>query len=391
MSSQREIKPLVNQDAPNAFWAELVAPADLKSVETPWRDLMTDLETPNPFFAPWTLIPALETFADDDVRLACAWADSSKQRLLGLAPLCIKRTYARLPVVHWETWLHPHCFYGAPLIRKGHAECVFEQIAQAACDGEAGKAFVRHRHLGAVNLEQKVLEAGRSAGRFAYDVGAYERAALYEGEEPEQYLAGAIRKKKRKELNRLRNRLNDIGEVKFHQLTDKEKLPEWIGDFLALEEKGWKGETGTALNSSPGSAAWFQRTITGAFENNDLKFYRLICAGRTIAMQVILGRGQEYALKICHDPAFDQFSPGVMINLEITRKALSDPSFSMIDSCASRDHPMINSIWRARREITGVNVSGVSPFSKSVLRLCALLERLRAALKSVATKRQASS
>ena len=171
----------------------------------------------------------------------------------------------------------------------------------------------------------------------------------------------------------------------------KNNCQEWVDDFLALEEKGWKGETGTALNSSPGGAAWFRRTVTGAFENNGLKFFRLTCGEKTIAMQVILGCGQEYALKICHDPAFDQYSPGVMINLEITRQALSDPSFLMIDSCASRDHPMINSIWRARREITGVNVSGASPFSKSVLRLCALLERLRAAMKSVTAKRQASS
>ena len=187
---------------------------------------MADLETPNPFFAPWSLIPALDVFAGGDVRLACVWADPSKQKLLGLTPLSIKNTYARLagyplgdmaasPLLLWRA------AYSQGLCRK----CVFEQIAQAACDNaRRRKLFVRHRQLDAAGLAQETVRAGRAAGRFVNDVGAYERAALYEGEDPAHYLAGAIRKKKRKELNRLRNRLGDIGAVKFHQLTDEEQL-----------------------------------------------------------------------------------------------------------------------------------------------------------------------
>ena len=60
------------------------------------------------------------------------------------------------------------------------------------------------------------------------------------------------------------------------------------------------------------------------------------------------------------------------------RAWLADDGFRFADSCAAPDHSMINGLWRARRVVTGLNVSGRGLGARASLSLARGLEGARA-------------
>lgn len=364
-----------------APWAELIGRREAAAVAAPWRSLAGDLVEENPFYEPWTLLPALEHYGDDQVRLACVWDGPARTALLGLAPVAAQRGYARLAIDYWTVWTHPHCYFAAPLIRRSHERRVAEALLTLLCDGAGGRRFFQLRRIDPDGAIVRAFHDVAADARHCYVADSHARAALLAGPAPAAYLESALRKKKRKELSRLRRRLEERGAVRFFRLDDAAQLSAWTEAFLALEDKGWKGAGGTSLKSSPADAAWFRDSLAGAFAAGKLEFLRLDCGGRPIAMlaNFVVG-GAGYSLKIAHDPEFARYSPGVMIEIEATRRLLADPAFTFMDSCAAPDHPMINSLWKGRRRIASVNVSGTGAADKAALRLCHALETTRGAL-----------
>ncbi|PQA88348.1 GNAT family N-acetyltransferase [Hyphococcus luteus] len=357
----------------------LVAPGEAPGLCDAWAALCGDLLEENPFFAPEALLPALKAYASERVRLACIW---SGEALIALLPVVKRRVYARLPVAYWATWTHPHCYYGAPLIRRGFEEAAFAGLYELLCEGEEGRAFVR---LARLDRDRPAMKAAQSAAeterRLAYDAGAVARAMLPSGASAEATLAVHVRKKKRKELARLKKRLEEKGTLTLRLLSLADDLRQWTEDFLALEDKGWKGKAKTSLKSDGKDAAWFRETLAAMDKRAQLHFLRLDLDEKPVAMlATLISNGAAYSLKICHDPDYARYSPGVMIEIEAMRSLLTRPDFRFADSCAAPDHTMINGLWRARRVVTGLNVSGRSVSARGSLGLARLLEGARARL-----------
>lgn len=340
------------------------------------KSLCDDLVEENPFFAPASLIPALKAYGDEKTRLACV---RQGDRLIALWPVERRFFYAHLPLGYWATWSHPHCYYGAPLIARGFEDAAFTALFSLLCEGGEARGFVRFGRIERDGLVYKAASAAAAADkRMAYEAGAVSRAALQGGASVETTLAVHVRKKKRKEIQRLRNRLNELGDVAIREATPTDDIGAWAEEFLLLEDKGWKGKNGTSLKSSDRDADWFRQTVTRAHGAGALHFMRIDIDFRPIAMlATLLQDGAGYSLKICHDPAFDRFSPGVMIEIEAMRSLLSRADFRFADSCAAPDHSMINGLWRARRVITGLNVSGRGLGAKGGLMLAKALEGAR--------------
>ncbi len=356
--------------------AALISCAEAAGLEPAMTALGEELLEENPFFSAPALLPALEAYGDDRTRLACVWRG---ERLIALWPVEKRRFYARLPYRYWATWTHPHCYYGAPLIGRGFEEAALGALFLLLCEGDEARHFAR---LGRIERDgpvyNAVLAAAKTDKRMAYEAGAISRAALQGGASAETTLAVHLRKKKRKELQRLRNRLNELGDIAAREATPTDDIAAWTEEFLLLEDKGWKGKKGTSLKSSERDADWFRKTLRRAHETGTLHFMRLDIDFRPIAMlATLLKGGAGYSLKICHDPAFDRFSPGVMIEIEAMRSLLDRDGFRFADSCAAPDHSMINGLWRARRVITGLNVSGRGLGSKAGLALAKALEGAR--------------
>lgn len=358
--------------APFAVVGAYLAPEDLAAIEADWRDLAADAAEPNPFYAPDLLTPALSAFADADVRIASV--RDAGGRLVAFAPVAPLRGYSRFPVRYLSTWMHPHCFFAAPLVRKGCEEASLAALFDLV---ESGGAFFRFRHLDAEGpiYRAAVAVAGRTR-RLSADSNRYERALLKGGFQTETYLQNALRGKKRKELRRLRNRLEEDGAVAFETLGDGGALAAWTLDFLALEAAGWKGREGTALAGDPASSKFFADALVAALGKGALRFHRLTHGGKPIAMIVnFIEAGAGYSFKIAYDEAYARYSPGVMLEIEMMAALEREPGLAFIDSCARRDHPMINSLWCERRAIAALNVSRRDAPSKFLFRILTGLEK----------------
>ncbi len=371
-------QPALHQPRPVA---DLVDVRHAASLRAPWRRLCAELAEENPFYEPWTLAPALDAYADNKVKLACVWGDDARKELIGFMPVRRQRGYARLPISYWGAWRHPHCFYAAPLVRRGYERSALAAFAELLCDGPQGEAMLRLRHLDANGaLARAAFSMADADGRHCYATGAFTRAALCGDDGKSADPARVLRKKKLKELERLRNRLGELGVVSIRSLTHCTERQRWTEEFLALESRGWKGKAGTSLNSSAADTDWFRATINGALDAGKLQFMRLDLDDRPIAMLVNIGARNGSSLKTAYDPDFARYSPGVMLEIATTKRLLGKPDFAFMDSCAAADQSMINSLWRRRRTITGINIGAIDPIKSGALRLCHWLENARSVL-----------
>ncbi len=365
-------KPGVVVAAPFTVSGALIAPREAALIEAEWANLAANAVEANPFYSPALLIPALDAFASENVRLALV--RDARGRLIALAPIEPVAGYSRLPVRYLATWMHEHCFFAAPLIRRGSEKEALPALFDLV-EGEG--AFLRLRHLDAGGpICAAAIDAATRTGRLASPSARYRRALLLAGYETDAYLREALNGKKRKELRRLRARLEAEGRVSFETLIGRDDLSLWMQDFLILESSGWKGRAGTALASKAESRAFFAAALERAFDAGALDFHRLAVNDRPIAMIVnFVGSGGAYSFKIAYDEGFARYSPGVMLEIDMMRALEKRAGFSFVDSCAAPDHPMINSLWRERRAIEALNVSGKSAGAKILFRILTGLER----------------
>jgi CelD/BcsL family acetyltransferase involved in cellulose biosynthesis len=333
-----------------------------------WDDLAVNAAEPNPFYERWFMTPAIAHMdPDDDARMIAVWQG---RVLIGLLPLAMHAKYGRAPIRHVENWAHYHCFYGAPLVRKGE-EIAFWHAALALLDAaDWAPGFL---HLIALDATGPVLHA-LQATRRADIVHRSERAMLHNALSPTDYYETHIRKKKRKEIGRLQSRLREEGDVRFEKLANAASMDSWIEDFLALEAAGWKGRGGSALGADPDTAAFFRKTVRGAQAASRLEILRLTLDARPIAMLVnFLTPPGSFSFKIAFDEDYARFSPGVLIQVE-NLNILDSQDIAWMDSCAAEDHPMINSLWAERREIVRVTVPLAGAKRRAIFRAARALE-----------------
>jgi CelD/BcsL family acetyltransferase involved in cellulose biosynthesis len=341
-----------------------------------WQALANGASTPNPFFEPWYLLPALEAFDPQGTgRLLTVEIGGD---LIGLMPITTPRRYARWPIPHLSTWLHPNAFLGAPLVRAG-CELPFWKAVADWADANAAKSRAIFLHLAAMPLEQPLTQAlfdfAENDGRRAALVMREERALLHSPLSPERYLERALPGKKRKELRRQHARLAEQGALTFERHTSEDgDVAQWIEDFLNLEQRGWKGTSGSAMASAPATASLFRTALSSAAALGKLERLSLALDRRPIAMLAnFLTPPGSFSYKTAFDESYARYSPGVLLQRE-NLSLLSRPEVSWCDSCAAPDHPMIDSLWIERRPIGRISVAVGGHMRRSLFETLLALE-----------------
>lgn len=333
-------------------WQSLAGPEQV----TAWDTLARQASEPNPFFESWYLLPALRHLSTSD-QVQILRFDMAGQ-LAGLLPVVRQSRYYRHPFPNLANWLHPNAFCGAPLVRAG-AEVPFWQAVLRWADENAGAALFLHlRDLplgGPLHTAlQSVLATSNRQGEVVH---REERAMLASDLSPQAYWDASLSGKKRKELRRQANRLADEGTVQFLRSTDSDGLEQWTRDFLLLEQAGWKGQAGSALACAPATVALFAESLAGAAQRGRLERLTLTLDDRPIAMLAsFLSPPGAFSYKTAFDEGFARFSPGVLLQRE-NLAILSNPEIAWSDSCAAADHPMIDHIWRERREVGRISIA----------------------------------
>ncbi len=319
-----------------------------------WDDLTRCASEPNSFYERWFVEASLRHLTIPD-SVQFLFVRDAKGTLVGMLPLRTGQNYGRMPMAAVQNWLHYNQFLGVPLVRKGSEDLFWREVIAEFDENRLRSDIL---YLSEMLAEGPVTEAlfavCRDLGRSAAVVHRYQRALLVAGSTPDEYWCEAVRKKKRKEIARLENRLSEIGEIRADRLRDEGETEAWISAFLSLEAAGWKAQDGGALAKEDGTRNFFAAAIAEGLKQGRVEILRLRVGTATIAMLInfLTGSG-SFSFKIAYDEDYARFSPGILIE-KANLQRLADPSFGWMDSCAVEDHPMINSLWRGRREIVRI-------------------------------------
>ena len=329
-----------------------------------WDELARSAAEPNPFFESWYLLPSLENLDDaGEVSILCL---IKQEKLLGLLPVVREQHYEGWPIPHVGNWLHWNSFFGTPLVAPG-AESLFWRFVLDWAD--SNPEFSLFLHLNKVALDgpvhaalERVLEAdGRPWGV----VVRKERALLSSDLDAEDYLANALPARKRKDLNRRFRRLQEQGEIAFRWETGSEGLQRWIGEFLALEAAGWKGDAGSGLACDPATEALFRQSLDGAAKRGRLVRLSLRLDDKPIAMlSTFLTPPGAFGYKTAFDEDYASYSPGFLLEREFLT-ALKRFGIDWCDSCAAAEHSVMNRIWSERRAFGRVSIAIGGPLRRA--------------------------
>ncbi|MDM7956178.1 GNAT family N-acetyltransferase [Blastomonas sp.] len=321
-----------------------------------WHRLADTASEPNFFHAPEFLVPAIRHC--DTLRRAEIAAVHIDDQLCGLMPIARETHYGRWPVPHSQNWRHPNCFLGTPLVRPGH-ETAFWQALLGDLDRRSNAGLFLHLHGIATDgpvfaaLEQLCARQQRGCAI----VLAEERAMLATDLDGPAYYEQVVRKKKRKELARLRNRLAELGSIETIEGCEPAGLDAWLAEFMALEQSGWKGRNGSALTDMTETRALFLEASHAAHASGRLHLIAMRLDGHAIAMLVnFLSPPGGFSFKTAFAEEYARFSPGVLLQID-NLDILKHHGLAWMDSCAAEGHPMIDSLWAERRHVARVSVA----------------------------------
>jgi CelD/BcsL family acetyltransferase involved in cellulose biosynthesis len=331
-------------------------PAALERHLAAWDDLVAHAVEPNPFFEPYALLAAWRHLAAADLEIVLVWAPHPLPRqppvLAGLFPLVRSPRYKGLPVPVLRTWTHLYSYTATPLVRAGQAGDVLAALF-AWLRAEADVILFEWRMIRADGaFHHALIDALNRLGYEPFRDRCHTRAYVRPGATADAYLRHAIGGKKRKELRRQERRLAEAGTLRYDELRPGGDLEAWLDEFIALEDRGWRGRRGTALRSDPAALAAFRALARGAFTRGRWMTLALRLDGRAIAMKCNLRAGDgAIAYKITYDEAFARFSPGVLLEIEQLRRLHEPGAPAWMDSGAAPEHPMIDHLWRDRLAI----------------------------------------
>ena len=347
-----------------------------------WDDLAANAIEPNVFYESWHLRPALRAVGKGAFRFVFIYANRPNQTplLCGFFPLTMRRRYKGIAARTLALWKHDYSSLCTPLVRAEHENNCLEAFLDWLSDKS-----------GAALLEMESVSADGPFHRYWIDV-LHERATLGFTDEiytrallqpssgnADDYLHSALSRKRRKELKRLENRLNELGQLKYEIVED---APQGIEEFLQLEAAGWKGRAGTAFANQETHQAFFRDVANEAAARGRLMLLALRLDGRAIAMKFNLTASNgSFACKIAFDEDYARFSPGVLLEIDNIRRVIENSDLCWMDSCAIPDHSMINRLWTERRVIQNSLLSSGNLSGDLVVSLLPLLHLVRRRLK----------
>jgi CelD/BcsL family acetyltransferase involved in cellulose biosynthesis len=353
--------------------AILLSPEEAGRISDEWRALADRAIEPNLFFTPEIALAGMRHLpAESDPRLLVV---RRERRLVGVLPVVAAR----------RRWLNPFAvrrsaaFYGTlstPLLDPERpADTVAAMLGALArhgqhgivlpylsCDGPAAGAFT---------------EACARTGFVRVELAHHRRAMLRSALPGSEYIRATLETRRRKEAERQRRRLADLGALCFEVVSSEADTARALDAFLELEAAGWKGKSGTALAHAPGSAKFIREAAAALAHRGAFRVAILTLDGRAIASGLIgLAGSRAFYIKTTYDEAYARFSPGLLLTLDLTAHLLDDPGIEDADSIAVADHPMIDRIWIERLAVASVVVS-TRPGGGQGFRAAIAAERIR--------------
>jgi CelD/BcsL family acetyltransferase involved in cellulose biosynthesis len=312
-----------------------------------WSDLADRAAEPNPFLRPEFVLAALERRRGGDVELLVV---REGDRWLACTAFRRAERWRWLPLPFLAPWLPEYTYLATPLVDRDAVAPASEALVRALARERRAAALVLDPVDATGPVAAGLIAAAAARGLAPVVSARFERAALRR-RPANTYLEEAVssrgRRKLRSRARKLRQALGPGAGV-----ADRSADPTAPVEFLALERSGWKGEAGTALDSTPGDATFFARMCADMAAAGRLQILALEGGGRTAAMQCNLVDGDVmFAFKVAYEPALAHLSPGVALEIAAVEIFHERMTAVLADSCAAPDSALINRLWPDRRAL----------------------------------------
>jgi CelD/BcsL family acetyltransferase involved in cellulose biosynthesis len=271
---------------------------------------------------------------------------SADGRLLAALPLGIGRIASAL-------WTSPYAPDGTPLIDRDAAEAAMG----AALQRLGGSDMPPLLRLPLLPLDGAAGTAVREAlarlGLPFREASLHARACLLSDGS-----GSGLRRKQRKEAARQMRRLAERGPIDLVEASDLDAVAVALTGFLRLESSGWKGRRGTAMRSRTDTDRFVRDAIGALADAGQVRIFTLRCGGEPSAAAIVLGdRRRSWFWKTAYDERMARHSPGAQLAAALAERLGGTDGPAETDSCASPDHPMIDRIWRGRREFSDLLIA----------------------------------
>jgi CelD/BcsL family acetyltransferase involved in cellulose biosynthesis len=363
-----------------ALRVELRPLTELAAFAEEWRGLAARALELNIFYEPEFALAAAPVFGRG-VSALLVWSPAG--RLLGFFPYRID-AWRYGTMAAQVGWTHSYAPLGVPLVEREHATRVIAAWVDCLARDPNGPKLLLLPMLPdgpfATALHSVLGESGSRSASF----DRHRRALLAPGKGRVGYLQHAGSSKSRKEIRRLRRRLEDLAPVSHVTVTNPNEIAAATKEFLRLEASGWKGAAGTAAALKPQIGHFLATAVSGLAASGNARVDLLLADDQPIAATItLLSSDTAWCWKIAYDERFARYSPGVQLVLELSRDLLANESLAQADSCAIPDHPMIDPIWREGLVLSDLLIA-VKPQSRLAFRLACGAEATRRKMLSAA-------
>jgi hypothetical protein len=322
----------------------------------------------------------------DNVIILLVWGPQTKtqgSKLLGLFPLERSRSCLNLPISSLAFWQHRYCFLTVPLVDTAAAWSVLGAFWRWL-ESNPLKAVVFDTNCLLAEDEFHQIWSDFLIGRCSHTLSEYPRAFLRCTGSSDAYISGNISKKHLDEYRRQERRLQDLGKLTYHCVSDSTEAEEWVENFLRLESSGWKGgKTGGAFANRPADEQFLRCITRIGVEKQTCMLLSLELEGKPIAMKYnFVSTPGSFAFKIAFDEEYGKYSPGALLELKNIQLAFEKNGIDWMDSCAAPRHPMANRLWRERRMVRRTLISTGSRLGDAFVSTLPLLRFIRHKLQS---------
>jgi CelD/BcsL family acetyltransferase involved in cellulose biosynthesis len=347
-----------------------------------WQTLVGRAAEPNPFFGPAFVQASADSWGEPAellvIRDGTSW--------LACLPLTRAGRWRRLkPFAHAERWLPEYTYFATPLVDRDALRPAAAALAHALVRDERAALVVLDPLDADGSVGPDLVAALEAQGSRPIVYEEFKRAAVRRRPEP-TYL-DTVSAKRRKELRRLKRRLErEVGAGL--AVEDLSGQPEACEAFLEMELSSWKGDNDTALASRPEDAAFFRALCGQPMGEGGLQILALQGGGRTVAMQCnLIQSGVMFGFKVAYERELARFSPGVLLEVDALEVFHERISVDFIDSCAAPDSEPLAWLWPDLRALRTVVVPTRSLLAPAV-RAAVLIQRVAT---RTARKRRSSS
>lgn len=197
------------------------------------------------------------------------------------------------------------------------------ELARALFADRAGRVSIES--LDADGDSMRACQGAAEAMGYRYVVRPFQRSPYLEVQGTWGAYEARLGRSLLADVRRSRRRLGRLGPIRLDVRDGHAHLEERLAEAFGVEASGWKGISGTAIQSHPETAAFYADVARWAAERNTLRLYFLRLGARPIAVYyALVDRGTCHLLKGGYDAAFRRYSPGKVLMHAVLARAFRE-------------------------------------------------------------------